>query len=116
MPFRNVPLSRLLLVLFLADQEKDIPSLNSNLNYLQINPKDKLIIPIAVEFSTPQDKSNKCFKKTMSFDIWTSLYKDPINYSFTINAKYENTVQDKLVAQQQTDYNGTESKYNIIYK
>lgn len=90
--------------------------INSNLNYLQINPKDKLIIPIAVEFSTPQDKSNKCFKKTMSFDIWTSLYKDPINYSFTINAKYENTVQDKLIAQQQTDYNGTESKYNIIYK
>lgn len=90
--------------------------INSNLNYLQINPKDKLIIPIAVEFSNPQNKSNKCFKKTISFDIWPSLYKDPINYSFTINAKYENTVQDKLIAEQQSGYNDTESKYNIIYK
>ena len=90
--------------------------INSNLNYLQINPKDKLIIPIAVEFSNPQNKSNKCFKKTISFDIWPSLYKDPINYSFTINAKYESTVQDKLNTEQQSGYNDTESKYNIIYK
>jgi hypothetical protein len=90
--------------------------INSNLNYLQINPKDKLIIPIAIEFSNPQNKPNKCFKKTISFDIWPSLYKDPVNYSFTINAKYENSTQDKLVSQQQADYNGTESKYNIIYK
>ena len=85
---------------------------NSDKNYLQINPKDKIIIPIVVEFYL----THESISKTMSFDIWTSLYKDPINYSFTINTKYENTVQDKLVAQQQTDYNGTESKYNIIYK
>ena len=87
---------------------------NNAENYLQINPKDKIVIPFVVEFFV--SKKANIIKKTISFDMWTSLYKDPINYSFTINAKYENTVQDKIISQQQSGYNDTDSKYNVIYK
>lgn len=87
---------------------------NNAENYLQINPKDKIVIPFVVEFFVSKKSNN--IKKTISFDMWTSLYKDPTNYSFTINAKYENTVQDKLIAEQQSGYNAAESKYNVIYK
>jgi hypothetical protein len=86
---------------------------DNNANCILINPKDKIIIPIVVEFFVSEGGS---IKKTMSFDIWPSLYKDPINYSFTIVAKFDNSVQDKLISQQQSDYKSTESKYNIIYK
>ena len=35
-------------------------------------------------------------KKTLSFDLRTSLYNDPLNYTFTITAKNTTTVSDKL--------------------
>ena len=51
----------------------------------------------------------------MSFDIRPSLYKDPVNYTFTIIAKKENTVQDQVLASQQATYLEN-TKYNVIYK
>ena len=56
--------------------------------------------------------------KTMSFDIRTSLYNDPINYTFTINAKKTSTTQDKLIYTNRRSYgikdikNGGWIKYN----
>ena len=84
-----------------------------NGNYLAINPNDEILIPIVVEFKqlTIDD-----IHKTISFDIQTSLYKDPTNYTVTFVAKYEHTDQDKIMIAQQTEYNSNTSKYNVIYK
>jgi hypothetical protein len=79
-------------------------------------PNDEIIIPIVVEFCVQRDSDKSSISKTMSFDIRPSLYKDPINYKFTIVSKYENTIQEDILANQQESYNKSNSKYNIIFK
>lgn len=37
--------------------------------------------------------------KTISFDVRTSLYTDPINYTVTVRAKYADTLSDKIKKQ-----------------
>ena len=87
---------------------------------LILYPNDEIIIPIVVEFFV-SDKNKEdgydptSISKTLSFDIRPSLYKDPLNYKFTIISKRENTIQDDINMNQET-YNNQNSKYNIIYK
>ena len=92
-------------------------------SHLVIKPKEEIIIPIVVEYfinistdieNESQRKDN--IQKTLAFDILPSLYKDPISYQFTIIAKYENTPQDKVIANQQQSYNSNDVSYNPIYK
>ena len=79
-----------------------------------------IIIPIVVEFFVSDKNKTESYdptsiSKTLSFDIRPSLYKDPLNYKFTIISKRENTIQDDINMNQET-YNNQNSKYNIIYK
>lgn len=63
-------------------------------SYLIINPGDEVIVPMMCSFIASEP--NKSIKKTISFDLRTSLYSDPINYSFTVVGKNTATMQDKL--------------------
>jgi hypothetical protein len=86
---------------------------NSEKKYFSLNPNDEVLIPLIIEFKCDQSTS---IQRTMSFDILTSLYREPTNYTFTVVAKYEHTDQDKIMIAQQTEYNTNTSKYNVIYK
>lgn len=85
-----------------------------NSNFLTLNPNDEILIPIVVEYNVMEGTPK--IQKSISFDILTSLYKDPTNYKVTFVAKYEHTDQDKIMIAQQTEYNTNTSKYNVIYK
>ena len=62
---------------------------------LSIGPGEEVIIPMLCSYkvTTPGGYINK----TISFDIRTSLYQDPVNYTFTVTAKNTATVQDKVL-------------------
>ena len=53
-----------------------------------INPGETLQIPIAIEYAGWNNigANNHTINKTISFDLRTSLYKDPYTYSITISA------------------------------
>lgn len=65
-------------------------------SYMLMNPGDKIVIPIMVEYCLSSTMKPQ-ITKTIAFDIRTSLYKDPMHYTVEITAKYNNTPQDKLV-------------------
>ena len=66
---------------------------NTN-NYLLVNPGETVIVPTVFEYKLNKIDS---IQKTMSFDLRTSLYKDPINYTFTVIAKKDATIQDTVL-------------------
>ena len=61
---------------------------------LILNPGEEIIVPMLCEYKV--QNSNTTIKKTITFDIRTSLYTDPTNYLFTVTAKNTSTLQDKL--------------------
>lgn len=68
---------------------------NSVGSYLTLAPGEEISIPVIFEYSIAPGKT---ISKTMSFDILPSLYKDPITYTFRVNAKYSLNSVDKVVA------------------
>jgi hypothetical protein len=81
-------------------------------SYKLLNPGDYINIPIAFEYRLKANNSPAVISKTMSFDIRTSLYSDPITYTFKVTAKAINTTQDKVISANSSLL----SKYNIVYK
>ena len=75
--------------------------------FLTLAPGDQLIVPIIFEYIVDDSKKNEAatgvftavgsVTKTMSFDLRTSLYTDPINYIFQVTAKNTMKVADKLI-------------------
>ena len=63
-------------------------------SYLTINPGEEVIIPIMCSYVATDP--NTSIEKTISFDLRTSLYSDPVNYSFTIVGKNTTSINDKL--------------------
>ena len=68
----------------------------NNGKYKTINPDSSIIVPIVFEYMVKD--ANNSIHKTMSFDLRTSLYNDPTNYTFTVTAKYQNTAIDKVLS------------------
>ena len=65
--------------------------------YKLLGPQSEIIIPIKCEFKfTNSESSISEIVKYLSFDIRTSLYKDPINYNIKFVVKRDNTVEDKI--------------------
>ena len=63
--------------------------------YKVINPNTELIIPIKCNFYfTAETGSEQELVKYLSFDIRTSLYKDPMNYLIKFIVKRDSTVDD----------------------
>jgi hypothetical protein len=61
--------------------------------YILLTPGDEIIVPIMVEYYVANGES---INKTMAFDILPSLYQDPIPYTFTVVAKWEDDTLDKV--------------------
>lgn len=82
-----------------------------NINsYYELNSGDYVTVPIMFEYRVNDD--NDEISKYISFDLRTSLYKDPINYTFKVTAKMNNSAQDKLLL---TSRKYTDSiKYNTV--
>ena len=91
---------------------------DSNRSYMTINPGESVIVPIMCSYIV--NETDKFIKKTISFDLRTSLYTDPINYSFTIVAKNSASIQDKLNNTNKKRFwnriTDNISKYNTIVK
>lgn len=80
------------------------PSSASSCKILQ--PGESIHVPLM--FLYKLTNTNNHIQKTMSFDLRTSLYSDPINFMFTVDASYSGTTGDKL--QQHT----RKTKYNPV--
>lgn len=78
--------------------------------YKLVAPGEEITIPMIFEYKL--DSSHDNIYKTMSIDIRTSLYQDPVNYTFKITAKMNNSTQDKLINSNKNATNGI--KYNTI--
>ena len=81
-----------------------------------IQPGETISVPLMFKYKFPSNvEGNPSTEKTMSFDIRTSLYKDPINYVYTIKAKYIESTGDKLSKQvNKTKYNPVVVKTQTI--
>lgn len=58
-------------------------------SYLSLSPEECLYIPIEIQYLIPANATNS-ITKTMSFDIRTSMYGDPVNYTFNVPIKTSN--------------------------
>ena len=89
---------------------------DSTKSYLAINPGEEVIVPLYCEYVVLNNENN--IKKTISFDLRTSLYNDPINFAFTVIAKNELTVADRLINSNKIKLESIKgaSKYNSIVK
>ena len=87
--------------------------------YLTLAPHEEIVVPIIVEYYINND-DKRSITKTMSFDIRTSLYQDPVNYTFSVTAKYASTTQDKLITTARRSFGMTNAnnkgwvKYNSV--
>lgn len=93
---------------------------NSVGSYLSLAPNEEIIIPIIFEFYINQDEA---ISKTISFDILPSLYKDPITYTFRVNAKYSLNTSDKVMVSGRatllnnlTNWGLSAIKYKSVFK
>lgn len=66
-------------------------------SYMLMNPSDEIIIPLLVKYNLAENTIDS-IQKTISFDIRTSLYNDPLNYTVQIGAKFIDSASDKLVS------------------
>jgi hypothetical protein len=78
--------------------------------YKVLNPNSEIVVPIKCEFQFGTETVNEIVKY-ISFDIKTSLYKDPVNYTIKVIVKRRSTVEDKMY-NKNTTYNSV--KYNIV--
>jgi hypothetical protein len=62
-----------------------------------INPNTEIVIPIKCSFTFNSTQTSVSeLTKYLSFDIKTSLYKDPVNYTVKFVVKRDDTVDDKV--------------------
>jgi hypothetical protein len=86
-------------------------------SYMILNPGEEIIIPLYCKYRI--NTINSTIKKTITFDLRTSLYSDPVNYTFTVVAKNEASIQDKLLLKNKKlllDRFQTPLKYNHTIK
>lgn len=99
----------------LSDRYSLCIDLNSVGSYLTLGPNEEILIPIIVEYQL-----NKDLTKTMSFEIFPSLYKDPIAYTFNVTAKLDYTNQDKVISANKKNFKtwwgDVNTKFNSIFK
>ena len=89
-----------------------VNSLNANksnafISYYEIGPHQEVVIPLLFEYKL--NNTTNYTKKTMSFDLRTSLYQDPVNYKFSVVARYEDIELDNI---RHTKTSRSNLKYN----
>jgi hypothetical protein len=103
---------------FLSDKKGMCMNTNEIRTYKTINPGTEIVIPIKCQF-TYADGSTGELNKYISFDLKTSLYKDPVNYLVKFVVKRDDTVEDKVFRTHKVSlFNRLLKpiKYNIISK
>lgn len=70
--------------------------IDANDQYKVLNPGESVTIPLAVYYYFNNNASNEHLERTMSFDLRTSLYTDPINYTFTVGVSNTSNVYKKV--------------------
>ena len=84
--------------------------------YMLLNKDEDIVIPVMVQYKLSSSSlTPRSYKKTISFDIRTSLYNDPYTYTFTVETPYETQVEDKLVSSLTKRFNNKEIK-NLRYR
>jgi hypothetical protein len=71
-------------------------------SYMTLKPGESIIIPMYCEYKV--SKSLQTIKKTISFDLRTSLYSDPVNYSFIVVASNTTSPQARLSSTNRGNY------------
>jgi hypothetical protein len=87
--------------------------------YTIINPGTEIVVPIKCQYYFDDKGSISELSRTISFDLRTSLYSDPINYTFKIVCKNNSTTNDKLLLTNKKHFWNrltNPSKYNITVK
>lgn len=82
--------------------------------YLTLGPNEEILIPIV--FIYKLNGENESTYQTISFEILPSLYKDPIPYTFRINAKYSATSQDKVIMTNKKKFRSWWGGKDVNYK
>ena len=79
---------------------KDICITDSDtMNCKLLYPGEALEVKLHVRFKLSLSESTSAYRsleKTMSFDLRNSLYSDPINFKFTVRAKYSNDLANNM--------------------
>lgn len=64
--------------------------------YVTLLAGETLSVPIMCHYRFDEQIEQQTYKKTISFDIRTSLYSDPLNYTVTLGACNTESVQEKI--------------------
>lgn len=89
-------------------------------SYMTLPPNSSILVPIVFEYKLKDNGRDQIYK-TMSFDIRTSLYKDPVTYTFRVTAKRQSSMQDKVIESNKNKVQNSLSKsgavkYNTVFK
>ena len=72
--------------------------INNNDKKYTLEPGESITVPISFFYwfnEQAASDSLETISRTMSFDIRTSLYRDPVNYRFTVSADYNSNIYVK---------------------
>jgi uncharacterized coiled-coil DUF342 family protein len=62
-------------------------------SYMMIHPGEEIIVPMLCQYRVTNISDS--IRKTISFDLRTSLYADPTNYCFTVIGKNNSSIEDR---------------------
>lgn len=82
---------------------------SSTESYIILKPNDSIQVPIRFLYNL--DVEHTYTEKTISFDIRTSLYRDPTNYTITVGANYRD-----LLKKDQAPQSDSVLTNNLTYK
>ena len=95
LPVVNPNSSSLLVYPYLSKKNGMCMESNEVRTFKTINPGSEIVIPIKCAFVYKTSDTNE-ISKYLSFDLKTSLYKNPINYVVKFTVKKDDTVEDKV--------------------
>jgi hypothetical protein len=82
-------------------------------SYMMLNPGETKCVPFMCTYKVVNQ--NASIEKTISFDLRNSLYGDPINYTFTVVAKNNSSVIDKLQQSSSSVKFATDKNGKLLY-
>lgn len=85
---------------------------NRGVSNIIISPNDELCVPIVIKYAFDSKTPKDYLDAPMSFDLRTSLYEDPTNYSITFRAPYKE--DSKQLLSQARSINPSSSG-NVLY-
>ena len=90
-------------------QKNSLSQLDSigSISYKLLNPGESITIPLEAKYKLSSGASTS-FNRTMSFDLRTSLYRDFMNYTFTVVFTKVTKVDNDIYS------NNAVNEYNVV--